>query len=352
VNRAPARRAGAWAGLVLLAAAGLPHAAADLDVPQLLWNDVMTPATARAAAAAKFPVERMELRPGVPPPPPAAGDQVVALVSLVVPNAPPTQWLLRVAMADAGNAAAAGRDRTLYTSVGDAFVFHSAAPAAMDLDILGPVVAGQAVGAHRHRVAASPDYLMLDLGRAAEAMHHIHEAAHTVPGTNHSFGASPRPFPPAQVAANQAYMAPFHLTVEERRSFAGSIPALTEFLNLVQATPGLQDILLQVLEQPSVLDVMRHGLHPDFNFQFRQAVPVALGDPSGALGDRLPAGHGILIDLQLYGKPVLTVALVVTAPRPPLEVSAGIIGVVAWGPNHPDKAVVIRALASRFSRTP
>ncbi len=349
MNRAPARRAGA--GFVLLAAT-LSAAAAGIDVPQLLWADVVSPATAQAAAAAKFPVERMDLRPGRPPPPPAAGDQVVALVSLVVPNAPPTQWLLRVAMADAGDAAAPGRDTTLYTSVGDAFTFHSAAPATMDLDILGPVVPGQAVGAHRHRVAASPDFLMLDLGRAAEAMRHIHEAAHTVPGTGHSFGASPRPFPPAEVAANQAYLAPFHLTVEERRSFAGSIPALTEFLNLVQGTPGLEDILLQVLEKPSLLDVMRHGLHPDFNFLFRQAVPVALGDPSGAQGDRLPAGHGILIDLQLYGKPVLKVALVVTAPRPPLEVSAGIIGVVAWGPDHPEKAVVIRVLATRFAAAP
>ena len=122
----------AWSAL-LLAAAARPLAAADVDVARLLWAAVMTPATARAAAAAK-------LRPGRPAPPPAAGDQVVALVSLDSPDTPPTQWLLRVAMADAGHrAAAGGRDATLYTTVGDAFVFHSGAPATMDLDILASV---------------------------------------------------------------------------------------------------------------------------------------------------------------------------------------------------------------------
>jgi hypothetical protein len=303
---------------------------------------VMTPAMKAAAEAAKLPIEGIKLRPAAARP--AAGDQVVALVSLVSAGDPTKQWLLRVQMAEAAGPASGSRDVTLYTSVGDAFVFHSAATAAMDLDIIGPVVAGQPYGAHRHRVAASPDFLGLDLDRAGGTMQRL--------GKVGQIGASGQPFPAAAVAAARGNLEQLGLSEADRRSFAGSLPALTEFFNLVRGTAGLEAILLQVIEKPSVLDVMHHGIHPDFNFEFTYAQSIRLQDLSGASPSEPRPGHLIIVDLQFYGKSVLTVALVVTAPQAPLEATAGIVGLVAWGPKHPERAVVVRTLATRFAPGP
>ena len=128
-------------------------------------------------------------------------------------------------------------------------------------------------------------------------------------------------------------------------SFTGSLPALMEFLDIVRSTPGLQEILLEVLDKPSVIDVFRHGGRADIGFNFVGGGP----SPGRAMfwkdAKERELG-GLAFELSVFGKPALDVALFVTAPVPPLEVGAGILAVLAWSPSKPDKVVVVRILSS------
>jgi hypothetical protein len=54
----------------------------------------------------------------------------------------------------------------------------------------------------------------------------------------------------------------------------------------------------------------------------------------------------VAFKLELYQKPVLTVALYVAPPTPPLQVSAGVVRIVAFSPTNPSKVVVVRVLSS------
>jgi hypothetical protein len=54
----------------------------------------------------------------------------------------------------------------------------------------------------------------------------------------------------------------------------------------------------------------------------------------------------LLFNVEIFQKPVLSVALYVAPPTPPLQVSAGVVGIAAFSPRNPSKVVVVRALSS------
>jgi hypothetical protein len=137
-----------------------------------------------------------------------------------------------------------------------------------------------------------------------------------------------------------------NLTSDDLRSFSGSVPALSQFLSIVRLTPDLQDILFQVLDKPSLIDVFRHGADSSLNFNFRLGHGAMGGQeifwPDAKHGDF----GGLMFDLEVFKKPVLRVMLFVTNPRPPLMVSAGIVGIVAFSPSKPDRFVAVRVLSA------
>jgi hypothetical protein len=336
-------------GAFAFSQAAMPAAAADptVDVQKLLQEAVMASAARQAAVRAGFPMSGIPLEAAAS----GLGGKAVALVSLtnIDGQGAPMQWIVRMTLSPSarGPGASSSRDITRYTSVGDTFVYHSSDTAAMDLDILAP---SEVPAAIHNRASVSPDFLVLDLLRAAEVVRRIHEVAATIPNVPYGFESRLEPFSDAEAAANRRRLAPYRLSVEERRSFTGSILALTEFFQVIQATPGLDRILLEVIEKPGVMDVLRHGGQPGLGFKAVYALQVDTGDLFWKEGEPRTPTDLFAINAIIFGRPVLTIALVVAAPAPPLDVTAGILGAVAWGPDHPDKAITVRLLAARLPR--
>jgi len=343
------------ASRILIVAAALcaasPPARADethkVQILDILAGATLAPGTRAIAGREGFPVADIQVgsADGVASP----GDTVSALVSLSSFDGRlrPKQWMIRLRLASLGNGGGS-RDETYHTNVGDTFVFHSAMTA-MDLETMGPVPADSSPDARverrRTRIAVNTDFLALNLNRTAKVLFRLKEQEQKSPGLKYDFSAGTGAFPPGDWEANRRKLDALGLTEDDRRSFTGSLPALMQFLDIVRSTPGLQDILLQVLDKPSVIDVFRHGARADINFNFIG------GGPSGGRENFWKEATdrefgGMAFELQVFGKPVLNVALFLTPPRPPLEVSAGILGVVAWSPSKPDKFVVVRVLSS------
>jgi hypothetical protein len=333
-------------GAFALAQAAAPATAAEptVDVQGMLRGDVLAPATREAAVRAGFPIA------GIPLQAAASGldGSAVALVSLTSLDGrgAPMQWVVRMALSGSarGPGAPSPRDVTRYTNVGDTFVYHSADTAAMDLDILAPTEVPAAI---HNRASVSPDFLVLDLLRAAEVVRRLHEVAATIPGVPYGFDSRLEPYSEAEVAAGRHRLAKFKLSVGERRSFTGSILALAEFFQVIQATPGLDRILLEVIEKPGIMDVVRHAGQPGLGFMAIYANKVDTGDLFWRDGEPRVPTDLFAINVIAFGRPVLTIALVVAAPVPPLGVTAGVLGAVAWGPDHPDRVIAVRLLAAR-----
>lgn len=341
-----------FAAGALLMVAALPARAAGpppIDVHQLLLEAALTPPARAAAAAAGFAMT------GVPATPQEAADpgpeRAVALVSLTAlgAQAPPEEWVVRLALAPPAVAPTpgAGVDVTRYTDLGDTFVYHSAATAPMGIEILPP---GEGSAPLRSRALVSRDFLRLDLYRTAEVVRRIHAAAEASLGKAWSFHSGTQPYGAAVVAANRRNLARLPMDVADRRSFTGSILALSEFFQVIQATPGLDRILLQVIEKPGVMDLLRHAGETGPSFTIVFAGPVDASDVFWAGGGPHVPTDLLGINVILFGRPVLTMALVLTPPAPPFEVTAGVLGAVAWGPAHPDRVVVVRLLAAHAGR--
>ncbi len=347
--RRPVRASVLW---IMTLALGLePRAGADgghkVQILDILARATLAPGTRAIAGREGFPVADVEV--GSAEAVPRPGDTVSALVSLASFDGRlrPKQWMIRLRLDSLGNEGVS-RDATYHTNAGDTFVFRSATTA-MELETMGPVLAdsgpGTRVERRRTRIAVNTDFLTLNLNRTARVLFRLKEQEQKNPGLKYDLSAGPAPFPAGDWDASRRKLDALGLTLDDRRSFTGSLPALMQFLDIVRRTPGLQDILLQVLDKPSVIDVFRHGGKADINFNFIGGGPSGgrenfwTGAPDREFG-------GMAFELGVFGKPVLDVALFLTPPTPPLEVSAGILGVVAWSPSKPDTYVVVRALST------
>jgi hypothetical protein len=355
VARSP-RLAGAIAamGIALIIQTEVRADAPQINAVNLLQSAAVAANTRSIATRLGYPLSNLQV--GGSDAKPEPGDQVTALVSLssLDGKLSPTQWIIQLRReslaAPAASALARGFDFAMYTNVGDTFVFHSAVTA-MEMETLGPIGAETKPDSRpemrRSRIRVDSDFLSLDLNRTARVLIGIQQQAEKIgPSGNFNLDVRGRPFPPNEWDANRRSLAALQLTPDDRRSFAGSIPALMQFLDIVRRTPDLQGILLQVLDKPSVIDVIRHGGHENMNFNFIGAGRSSHGQElfwKSATDRELSA---LIFNLEIFGKPVLTTILYVTPPRPPLEVSAGIVGIIALSPTNPNKVIVVKVLSS------
>jgi hypothetical protein len=277
-----------------------------------------------------------------------AGDQVTALVSLFSLDGKlrPTQWIIRLRLTEKSGAdspQAQTTDVIAYTNTGDSFTFRSDL-SHMDLETLGPIPdkakPDLQLKVKRHSIFVRTDFLCLNLTGAARVMAKIHDSSSPI-----SLSAGPRSFPADEVEAGRKQLASAKLTSDEVRSCVGSLPALSQFLDIVRSTPDLQGILLQVLDKPSIIDVFRHGSSEALNFNF---VGGGKSDGRDLFWDdgRTTDFCVLAFYLEIFNKPALSVVLYVTPPTPPLEVSAGVVGIVAFPPKNLNKVVVVRVLSS------
>jgi len=328
---------------------------AAINAVDLIRSVFPAPNTRSIASRAGFDIGGVRF--GEPLVAPRPGDCAVALVSLLSLDGrlQPIQWLVRLTLKKS-SANAEGRDFTCYTNVGDKFVYHSGVTA-MSIETLGPIRSPESPGVRlavkASDVDVSTDFLTLDLYRSGNVLFNMQQAANqqAAKGPDVVLSVGPSVFPSGAWEANKKTFASMGITSDDRRSFAGAAPALMQFMEIVQQIPDLKGILMEVLDKPSVIDVFRHGLGTSINFQIQGAGPsngheLFWRDPA-----RRPFGVSFF-SVSIYEKPALAVALYVTSPAPPLEVSAGILSLAAWSPSKADKVVVVRVLSSAPGLSP
>ena len=267
----------------------------------------------------------------------------------------PSQWIIRLQLAaqiSADSLRSKPGDFTEYTNTGEKFTFDSES-IGMKLESLGPIKADTRLDAplavKHHEISVATGFLSLDLDRAGKVIGRINGRPHAGPGLQLNFGNNP--FPAEEVNVQRQRAVALKLTSADLRSLCGSLPALLQFLAIVQQTPDLQSILFQVLDKPSIIDVFRSGAQRNIGFNFQN------GGPSEGQElfwpDAMHENFGFLtFNLNVFGKPVLYVVLYVTTPQPPLLASAGIVGLVACSPSKPDKVVLVRVLSATAGAVP
>lgn len=312
------------------------------------------PAVIAFAEKEKIPLDRIEVAANEADS--RTGDSVTALITLYEGDHY-RQWLLRAATLDlpaAERAAKPPPPMTLFLNTGAKFTF-AGGRMALELRIAGPFRSGDSAGKiidKRARALVNEEFLGLGFDRAAVAARSMAAAGKDDPKkAKAGLSFSTKPFPADAIAKGREQMAGLALTSEDERSMAGISPALLAFFGVVKTTPGLSDILAELLDKASLAwSALTHGgkLDPDFNIDSQGISQIE----TAKWGPNLPPAFRFPFLVSLNKKPTLYCQLVVTSPRPPLRASAGIIGMIVGAPNDESKVLVLRLLAGRRAEAP
>lgn len=239
---------------------------------------------------------------------------------------------------------------TLYFNTGPKVEFAAEPLEGIAIHVLGPFTSDR--GAARAKDVWSgtlvpPSFLELGLDQAAAAivrLDHFLTSDPTYAGKSISFSANTAPFPPEIVAAQGDWFERYAPSAAELRSYAGIVPALNTFYMVASRTPGLKDVLLEVVDIPWLSLVGSGGkVRPDFDLT-GEVTPLAPAD-WGLPQDEKVWGMGLL--LRINGKPALRCRLAVTTPRPPLVGCAGIVGLAAVRPDGKGSHFMLRVMAGQ-----
>jgi hypothetical protein len=283
------------------------------------------------------------------------GDTVSALVTLHQKGVLSQQWLFYLETVAPGPNDKLDQPRkasVFYCSTGEKMEFSSSA-AWVTLRLLGPyadAVQGKKPPKPRDeqvRLALDQDYLALGLDQMVAAICRVRAAAKGTDLTNASFSMGSAPFPASTIAKGKVMAERLHLSYREQRAICGATPATLSYFNLVQATPRLKDILIEVLEKPSLWSLLGHlGVKANIRLLSEH---IGLADQmTWDLPEHPPVYH-LPLQVDLNDHPALRLTMVVTAPHPPLLACGGIIGMLAERPSEKETYLTLRILSARLS---
>ena len=277
------------------------------------------------------------------------GDSFTGLATLCEKSGRRTQWLLYLTTLRAAPRQASDKPAqptVLYTAQSNRLEFISS-PARVDLLTAGPFLLNGSKPARRCEHAESfkidKGFLSLGLDRAAATIWRREQSK--VEG---EFWFSPTPPDAPRMAQGRKLARELHLTAEDERALGGLFPALFSYFELVEHTEGLEDILLKVIQKPSIWSMIRHaGVTAELLLDSEHIAPTeptAWGLPAGTPAYDLP------MLVRLNGQPALVVTFVVTSPRPPLLSCGGIVGMLAERPGDNQTFLTLRVVAARAKR--
>ena len=304
------------------------------------------PALAAVARAKQIPLEGIE-----PPGEPGCldvGDSVTALVTLCEKHSQRTQWLLyleAVAPTSKDRSSKPAKPMVLYSGWGHKLEFASV-PTPVTLHTIGPFVAAPATRKQPKSQDASDrfnldkGFLALGLDRAAAALYRFKDT-----NVDALFWFSPNPPTSTEVGKHRALTDSTPVNSEEERAFGGLAPALISYFGIVEHTKGLEGILLEVVDKPSVWSLVRHlGVTARLMLQQNSARP---GDLSSWGLTNHPPPYLLPMRLFLNDHRALDITFIVTTPRPPLLACGGIIGFLAEKPGDKETYLTLRVISAR-----
>ncbi len=157
---------------------------------------------------------------------------------------------------------------------------------------------------------------------------------------------SAKPFSADKIREGRRLADEIGMTPDDDRQVGGVAPALAAFLRSVEKVPRMPEMVMRVVSAPSIWSIFRQGkLEAGIEMQSSQ---VGVIEPN-RWGLPFPV-YRLPFELQFNGKPALDCALAVAEPRRPLLTSAGILGLEASNPEHREKRITVRVLATRATR--
>ena len=312
------------------------------------------PALVAAAQARDIPLD--EIEPSGEPGRFKPGDSCTGLVTLYEKGGRKTQWLFHLT-ALAGAPKETGRNTpgplVLYSGRSNRLEY-TAAPARVQLRTLGPYVES---GTSRDRAKPKDEsvsfslnkgFLGIGLDLAAAT---ICRAEQTNAGDlDGAFWFSPDPPNSGVVAKARKTAETLQLSSDEERALGGVVPALFSYGDIIEHTKGLQDIMLKVVEKPSIWSVVGHlGVRVNLILDSKD---FGHEDLASWGWNGSPPAYQFPMFMQINGRLALTVTLVVTSPRPPLLACGGIVGMLAEKPGDNSTYVTWRIISARYGREP
>jgi len=267
------------------------------------------------------------------------------------------QWLILLRVDDRDEDTPEGeppRDEVLYTNSGREIHFADS-PVVLQMRTWGPFVETTTSKNSPVRLREAEDareivnesFLRLGFANACEAMMQLHRArteGRLAPDNLFSVGI--KPFSGRELKRGLQLAEAAGFETDDERAIAGTVPALLEYFDIASRSPGIRSLVWELLEKPSVWSVLgRIGrIESGVIFHTKGVGPVSEEPwalPAVAEVFKIP------LTLELNDRPGLQCVLVVTHPRPPLLVSAGIIGILAQSPGDDAKRLFLRIVAAR-----
>jgi hypothetical protein len=249
---------------------------------------------------------------------------------------------------------------TKYLSWGSVVTFKSEV-AALDLWIAGPAETAAPPGAKSHAVAlvkvrtirvfVPGDYLRLGLDDSERAASFITRRTRQILKQDPTFNvgniyALDKPIKPENIGYAKPVAERIGFTPEMERAWMGGLVALEEFYKLANQVPELKENADIVSVRPPLWKLAKLAWGAHFKTGFG-------GMDRGPLNS-IPDGI-IPVPFEVFDVPfayafdkdrIVSGAMLVTRPLPPLDVGAGIIAIIAVHPDDKTRAVELRAIAS------
>jgi hypothetical protein len=269
------------------------------------------------------------------------GDSITALVTQFEKGGRRNQWVIYLQALSGEHALQAPKapnSKVMFTCFGHKLTFTSS-PWPVTVRTVGPFIDS---GPGRRSLMAEDKtahfdldqgFLGIGLNKAAAGWYRVHQLNKTGK-SDWVFDSDAEPFTPAQIAEGRKMAALYHVTPDEERAWTGVEAALISYFNIIHETPGLSHILFKIIDRPSIWSVLRHGgVNLSINLQSEKVEPV------DGLKWGLKTGESDHL--------VLDVSMIVTAPRPPLLICGGVVGLIAQNPKDKQNSLTLRVISAR-----
>jgi hypothetical protein len=204
-----------------------------------------------------------------------------------------------------------------------------------------PTAARGSVPVEKHeRVLTSPEYLSYGLDQYCRAEMRYRQGVKDAGIKDAWISYSSFPLSAETVKMGQRVAAQINFMPEEDRMRCGGWFPLGSFVEIVTKVPAFEDVVKKILDMPSIWSIVRH-LGVWNNWDFRDFVRVSKPGP-----DVESATYRFGLRLNMNEQFSIKSALAVTAPRPPLQVCAGILGVYAERPSDANQRLFIRLVSA------
>ena len=244
-----------------------------------------------------------------------------------------------------------------HCSTGDVFEFQSTQQS-LKLATLGPVIIKKGKLSRKSKpekrvegdVLVMRDFLLLGFDKLAEFTLKVYRGEKPKNGLHIQPGPlEPDSFPPELISETKAEFETLGIGADQIRSIVGLAPSLSSFFNLLMSTPGVKDIVMEIVDRPSILSLLSKGLQVNFN---ARGEGVTTEDPiKWGLDEDIPC-YRFPMTLTLNGQDGLNTILIVRSPEGPYAMTAGVVGIIAYRPGDTDRVLMIRLLDRSDSEAP